>query len=597
MKKLVFEENIFKYLIEEKRLTRIYNQISTARILSFIAAFVAAIYFANTGNGIAVFSTSLLFLISFVALIVWHNKIKFRRRHAQFLFQINEDEVKRNQGDLSSFEQGNEFISIHHPYSTDLDVFGQNSLFQLLNRTTTITGKTKLASWLLTPASQQEISLRQDAVLELKNDIEFCQNFQAAGLHYQDKKADFASLKNWLDQPAVVLKNKALLIGSYLMPLISMMLLAGFIWYNITFGYLLVALLLNGLMLRKVFSYALKLTEQTSRGVSTLASISHLIKEVEKVKFQSAHIKSIQVNLSSNEVPASRIILRLVKILDFFNARANMFYAMFNFIFLFDLHLIRWAEKWRYNYGKDVAIWFDGISEFEVLASLAAFSYANEDFSTPTIVPDDYCFAAEELAHPLIKPNERIKNNFKVENKGQIVIITGSNMSGKSTFLRTIGINMVLAYAGAPVCASKLHLSIFQIFTGMRTQDDLKEHISSFYAELKRIEQLLHLYESSALPVLFMLDEILKGTNSQDRHKGATALVKQLHNTNSIGFVSTHDLELGEMATKLDYCQNYSFNSRIVEDKIEFDYKISDGICRSFNASALMKNIGIQIDN
>jgi DNA mismatch repair ATPase MutS len=176
------------------------------------------------------------------------------------------------------------------------------------------------------------------------------------------------------------------------------------------------------------------------------------------------------------------------------------------------------------------------------------------------------------------------------------MIITGSNMSGKSTFLRTIGVNIVLALAGAPVSAAKMSLSRMLIFTSMRTQDNLEEHTSSFYAELKRIKQLLKLVDESNLPVLYMLDEILKGTNSHDRHKGAVAIVKQLHNTDSFGFVSTHDIELGEQAVKLDYCDNYSFDSQVVDHEILFDYKIAKGVCRSFNASALMKNIGIEIE-
>ena len=258
--------------------------------------------------------------------------------------------------------------------------------------------------------------------------------------------------------------------------------------------------------------------------------------------------------------------------------------------------MITAAEKWKNRYGDQVYSWFDRICEFEVIVSLARFSFANPEYSYARISDESYLFDSTELGHPLIKSEERVYNHYSFSGEGSVEVITGSNMSGKSTFLRTIGINVVLALMGAPVCAKKLVVSRLQLFTSMRTKDNLEEHISSFYAELKRIELLLQITSDSKIPVLYMLDEILKGTNSHDRHKGAVALIKQLHKTKAFGFISTHDLELGQEAEELTYCFNHHFSSDIVGSEIIFDYEIKPGICNSFNASSLMKNIGIEIE-
>lgn len=596
MNKEFFENNISKFKQEDSRLSGLFNRISTIRIGTFVAALILAIYFADVPNAKALGLVVLIFLSSFVILVKWHNRVKYKRNHVRFLKQINEEEIARLIGDLSAFDGGEEFKSSDHPYSGDLDVFGRNSLFQLLNRTTTTIGRTKLASWLLEPATDEVILKRQAAISELKDTQEFCQNFQAKGLHFQDKKVKFEPLLEWLKDPIVVRSNKWLMMAGYVFPLISLTLLIGIFLFDIPFGYLLIVVVINGVLLKSVFQYSVKITEQTSLGVSTLASIAKLTKEVERAHFSSPLLVEIKSDFSKLGVPVSKRVEALVKILDFLNARANMLYMGFNVLFLLDIQLISQAEKWKVNNQDDVKNWFDRISEFEGICSLSRYFFGNVEFTMPRILEEPYKFSTIGMGHPLIKSVERVANDFEAEHKGSVMIVTGSNMSGKSTFLRTIGVNIVLALAGAPVCAESMSLSRMLVFTSMRTQDNLEEHISSFYAELKRIKQLLNLLEDHDLPVLFMLDEILKGTNSLDRHKGALAILKQLHKTNSFGFISTHDLELGQEAKKLQYCENYSFNSEIDKDKILFDYKIDKRICHSFNASALMKNIGIEID-
>ncbi|MFT6827261.1 MAG: DNA mismatch repair ATPase MutS [Roseivirga sp.] len=269
-------------------------------------------------------------------------------------------------------------------------------------------------------------------------------------------------------------------------------------------------------------------------------------------------------------------------------------YHIFNFLFILDVYWLIRAERWKKRTQEDIGAWFEAIGEIEALNSLGAYHFSNSEFSFPTISETPFDIKATAMGHPMINPLKRVSNDFDFSGKGGICLITGSNMSGKSTFLRTVGVNSVLALMGAPVCAQSMQISKLQVFTSMRTQDDLEESVSSFYAELKRLKQLLGSINNE-LPTLFMVDEVLKGTNSEDRHTGATALIKQLNKAYAFGFVSTHDLTLGTITTELQGIKNYSFNSVIENDDIIFDYTLTPGICKSFNATKLMQKMGIEI--
>jgi DNA mismatch repair ATPase MutS len=263
---------------------------------------------------------------------------------------------------------------------------------------------------------------------------------------------------------------------------------------------------------------------------------------------------------------------------------------------LWDLFYLLRLETWKEQVTADIQKWMDAVSEAETINSLAGYYHANPDYILPVISSGDLHLEAKDMAHPLIVKGKGVSNSIALQGRGKTIVVTGSNMSGKSTFLRTVGINAVLAMAGAPVCATYFAVSLCQVFTSMRTQDSLEESTSSFYAELKRLKQLIDSLPAEQ-PILYLLDEILKGTNSHDRHLGAQALIRQLHKHNATGFISTHDLALGEMADELpDSVFNYSFNSEIVDDKLYFDYTLRQGVCQSFNASKLMQQIGIEMN-
>jgi len=350
----------------------------------------------------------------------------------------------------------------------------------------------------------------------------------------------------------------------------------------------------NVIILGWVFYKVQAISKQTERGYKSLNALRFHIDMIEKSHFKSEKLKAFKSTLEHDSTKASKTIKDLQLILNSLQSRTNMLYIIFDILLLLDVFWYIRVNTWKKENQTDIAKWFETIGELDALISMAGLAYSNPDFSYPTISQDHFDIKATGLGHPLIKSKNRVTNNFEFHGQGGICLITGSNMSGKSTFLRTVGVNCTLGLIGAPVCAKEMTVSDLKIFTSMRSQDDLEENVSSFYAELKRLKQLLA-YIDGKTPVLFMIDEVLKGTNSKDRHKGALALIKQLNLAYAFGFVSTHDIELGNITNELQGVKNYSFNSEIIGDEIKFDYTLTPGICKSFNATKLMQKMGIEI--
>lgn len=591
----IFTQRKKDFAAQAAELNRQYNFLSTARVMLFLGALIVFIYLANARSGIGVGITALIFPLVFGVVVNRHNRIKRRHQIAKNLQHINEAELKRLQGDLKAFEDGSSYLTPEHPFAKDIDVFGRNSLFQLVNRANTPSGKATVAHWLTQAGSITEIRERQTAVKELTDQLAWRQNFEAFGLSNATQEAEVERILQWISEPNKLKYDKLARIFAYALPAVIITLIALNIFTDLSYYYTVAVALINSLVLKKYAFMVTDITQSTAKGYQVLKAYGDLIAVIEQSAFQSNYLKQQQAVFNSGHFSASRSILQLQRILDFLNGRGNMFYVILNVLFLFDIHLLLMAERWKRAKYANVNQWFTRIGIFEATNSLAGLAYAEQDFVFPQLTEKPFVLKTTALGHPLIDKNERVSNDFEMQGAGQVALVTGSNMSGKSTFLRTIGVNITLAYAGAPVCASAMELSIMQLFTSMRTEDNLEEHISSFYAELKRIKQLLGTIDSGK-PVLYMLDEILKGTNSNDRHAGAEALIRQLSKKQAMGFVSTHDLALGKLSDELTNLKNYSFNSEIVDDKIIFNYKLEDGLCHSFNASKLMEQIGIEMN-
>ena len=592
----IFTDKVEQYRILAKHAGQRFNHLSVVRTLVFVLALVGLVYLANARNDDGFLLLLLAFAVGFPWLIRYHNRLRTRRNHLLTLRLVNEDELKRLDFQLADFDQGSSFRTPRHPYTSDLDVFGEHSLFQLINRSATPSGKATLAQWLSNPSAKPELLERQAAVQELTHLTDWRQAFQAHGRQHTASEENISTLLSWMNEPPALPRRGLYTALCYGLALLTV---ASIILYFTTglLGYVVILLLVtNGIVLWTTAEVALATHRKTTQSVAALRAYQQMFVSVENQQFTSELLQHIHAQLYHQGAPASRQISQLRYILDNFDARANLFYHIFNLVLLLDVFWLLRADRWKQRVQGDVAQWFAAISRAEALSSIASFAFAHPTFIFPTIADQPFLLRARGMGHCLIPPAQRVANNFTTQDRGTITIITGSNMSGKSTFLRTVGVNVVLALAGAPVCAEEFEVSVLQVFTSMRTQDSLEENVSSFYAELRRLRQLLDLLQAPDIPVLFMLDEILKGTNSQDRHHGAASLIKQLSKLEATGFVSTHDLELGKLEETLPRVKNYSFTSTIEQNEIHFDYRLREGVCQSFNASKLMANMGIALE-
>ncbi len=596
----LYQRHVEKYEAEHLAYSKRLNRLSTLRLMAFIFSAILIVILANERLLALLLIVAPLCVLGFGALIKHYNQVAYLKQHAAFLKEINVHEIVKLQNKLSDFPTGQAFSDRNHPYVSDLDIFGAHSLFQLLNRTATESGQRVLADWLSAPATKEVILERQQAIRELTPKLDWRQHFQASGLHYENKKSDYRQLLAWIEKPVQLLPQQSkYLAACIVLSILSTSAAVYFAFHLLSADWfirmvpLLIIAFVNARFLKRVRPITQEMVENT-HNKEILGGYQSLILAIEAEHFQAATLQRLQSAFRHQHYSAAAEISKLKRILDIFQSTGNMLYPAFNTLWLLDIYWILMIEKWKVRNQSYLSVWAAAVSEFEVLSSVAGFAYANPSYIFPKLREESYHIHFERLGHPLISPEKRVCNDFHLDGRGKIALITGSNMAGKSTFLRTVGVNLVLAFMGAPCCAKSGQVSSLQLFTSMRTQDNLEEGTSSFYAELKRIAQLLHLIESGQA-IFFLLDEMFKGTNSQDRHKGGASLIRQLSELNAFGMISTHDLELAKLAERHRMVDNYSFNSEIHQGEITFNYALTQGICRDFNASELMKKIGIKI--
>jgi hypothetical protein len=542
----------------------------------------------HSGNGVA-FGVFFVGFGLFLNIVSKHLKLKVELKKTRLFVKINQEEINRLSNNFNGLRNGLEYFDKDHPYLSDLDLFGSLSLFQLINRSHTFDGGNKLSIWMKNPTTQFQINQRQEAAAELAPEIDFRQNFEVTAL-LSDKIGERPnSLLDWLKTPANEKIQKPIFKYGQYLPYVTLAIFLGAYFDLFSYYFVGLLLLIQAGILKLIdedISEALKQTEMLS---DTLLPISDLMQQVENKNFKA----ELLVKLSKRVEGAPKAVAEVQKIIHFLSYRSNPVAALGGIIMMVDLKNFTKLDKWKAEHSHKFATWLAVISEFEALNSLAAFQFANPKYVLPTITTT--LLKVKQLGHPLIISNKRVYNDFAAGQIGHNTILTGSNMSGKSTFERTIGVNIVLALMGAVVCAESFECAEMQIFTSMRTQDSLENDTSSFYAELKRLEKLIVLTSHNEKPVFYLLDEILKGTNSKDRHAGAKALILQLKNRQAAGIISTHDVDLGDEFEGKDYIKNYSFSSEMVDNELVFDYKLQEGVCHSFNASALMRSIGIEM--
>jgi ABC-type ATPase involved in cell division len=501
---------------------------------------------------------------------------------------------------------GAEFAEPDHHYASDLDIFGEKGLFHYVNRAVTAVGKRWTAAWLKTQAGAAEVGLRQEAVRELAPLIDLRHTIAAHGMFIDDSSRKLDALFALLDEPFIVRGRKFLVGFMMLWPLVT---LAGLVslFFSVPLAVPLGMAVVQAAVNKKYFKRVSRIYGLTGKSHKILKAYSRIINGMERENHKSARLGELKKRLSVRDKSASLCIRRLSVLLEWFDTRNGMLHFIFNNILLWDLHCVYRIERWRSDAGSHVPDWFDVIGEFEALCGFAALHFNNPGWAFPGITAGPFQLNGVSLGHPLIPQKERVCNDVRFNEtaaagKGNLLIVTGPNMGGKSTFLRTVGVNTVLAFAGAPVCARRLEVSPLKLFTSMQTSDSLDRHLSLFYAELQRLKIVLDGI-SRGEPVFFLIDEILKGTNALDRQKGAIALLKQLMRSGANGIAATHDLQLTRLEDPAQWenypgginISNYHFDSYIEGDKLLFDYRLRPGVCQSFNALVLMKKMGIDI--
>ena len=492
-------------------------------------------------------------------------------------------------------ETGEQFADKSHSYAEDLDLFGQGSLFQLLSTARTQGGEAKLAGWLKAPSQVEEIRARQAAVEELRLRLDLREELSLlgaeirAGIHTEEIEA-------WGKASPVftTAQIRALAISTAITGLLAVGTVAVWLAFSVRLPMLaaLIILLLFYSRYGNAVKHIISAVERPSRELKLMAEI---LARLEHEPVSSPKLVALRSQLDTNGLPPSKQIEKLNRLLDVLDWTKNQFFAPIAFLLLLPAQIAVAVERWRQTTGSHIGEWLDTVAEIEALNSLANFGYERPHNPFPEIVESEACFNGEALGHPLLPAARCIRNDVRLDSQRQLMIVSGSNMSGKSTLMRTVGINVVLALAGAPVCAQRLRVSPLIIGASIHILDSLQTGASRFYAEITRLKQIVEL-TNEPLPLLFLLDEILSGTNSHDRRIGAEAVVRSLVKRGAIGLVTTHDLALTQIAETMgEHATNVHFEDRLENGKMIFDYRMQPGVVQRSNALELMRAVGLSV--
>lgn len=567
--------------------------ISYARLFSFLGI-IPTYYYLNLANGILALTAAFLLFTAFLLLIKKFIHAEKQMFFYQFLSEINLNEISALNRNLNPFDPGQEFIDPHHDFSYDLDLFGNGSLFQFLNRTVTGSGKIRLASLLKeSKRTPEEILKRQTAIQELAEELTWRQHFMAIGKETEEQKNH-----NQIDQTIRTLINlksskaiKRLLLA---LPAATLLLIGLNITGIVAGSYYLIPVFTQWIIFILYSKTISKFHKQFESQSKLLNRYSEMLLKIETKPFSSSYLTELKQKLISHHKPASRITFELQKILGEFDYRQNIMVGfVLNSVFLWDLRCISKLNDWQQQYGNELPYWFDVIAEMDALVSLANYNYNHPGWTTPIVQQSEFMLITVDLGHPLIDEKRSVRNSFCLTDQEQIAIITGANMAGKSTFLRTIGVNLILASNGCKVCAQTFEFGPIRLFTNMRTSDNLMNDESYFYAELLRLQTMLNLLRNGE-GLFVIVDEMLKGTNSVDKLNGSKELISQLISLKTHGIVATHDLGLTELSENYPHSiKNLCFEVQLHHDELIFDYKLIAGVTKTMNATFLMKKMGI----
>lgn len=581
--------------LEIKRLERQINVYSFLRLFSLVLALILFYQCIKYDQIWLSILTVLLFIFGFSWLVSKQSAFQKLKTYFIALADVHANEIDSIHRKASLYSDGSDFVDDLHPYSSDLDIFGKSSLFELLNRCSTASGNAILANWLLKPASVNEIHERQEMLKELKQKLKWKHHFQAVLLFAnnpsENKVKDlFNYLEAHSEEPATWIKNYVKLIpflflgialGAFFIPFLSIGLLA--------------LLIFNFFITQSFNSRILKTDSIIGKMSNILTQFSEAIQAIKNEEWTSDLAQKLASELKNEANDKFTVqIKRFSLLISHLTLGLTSIGVILNAVMLWNIRQLFAIEHWKKQNHKNLKQAFNLIANFEALISLSSLNTNNPDWCYAKIHDGEYyTLDTKEIGHPLISAEIRVNNDYSLKNELKIDIITGSNMAGKSTFLRTLGINAVLALCGTVACAKELELSRMMVFSYMRIRDSLNESTSTFKAELDRLQALLKILEGSE-KIFFLIDEMLRGTNSQDKYLGSKAVIEKLISQNGVGIVATHDLQIADLEKKYpNYIRNFYFDIQVEGEEMNFDYKLKPGECKTFNASLLLKRIGI----
>jgi hypothetical protein len=577
---------------EAASLRRLEGRISNLRLAVFAA--LAACAWLVLGAGRLPLVALAPPAGAFAALLVWHDRVIRRRERDERAAEFYERGLARIEHRFAGTgEPGERHREPHHPYAEDLDLFGRGSLFELLCTARTQAGEDLLAEWLLTPAAPEAARARQGGVAELRGRLDLREDMALLGADVRAAALRAPALRAWGEAPPVLQAR----LPRILAPILVTFTLAGLAAFFLTAAgpipFLFAGAVQAGYAasLRRRVRAVVASVDAPNRDLDLLAG---LIERLERERFETPLLSRLRGALDTGGVAASRRIASLHRRVELLDARRNQFFAPIGALLLWTTQLALTVEAWRTSCGGALGRWIEALAELEALASLSGYAYEHPDHVFPELVQGDARFEGRGLGHPLLAPEVCVRNDVVLGDDHRILVVSGSNMSGKSTLLRTVGVNTVLAQAGAPVCAEALRLSPLTVGASIRVVDSLQEGASHFYAEILRIRKVMALADAG--PALFLLDEIFHGTNSHDRGIGAEAVLRGLLERGALGLVTTHDLALAKVADTLaPRVANVHFEDHVEDGRIAFDYRMRPGVVRKSNALALMRAVGLPV--
>lgn len=562
-----------------------YSKLTIA-VLTLIAA---AIVYRNAMLLASLLAPVTLFIVLAVMQEKLLNSIRYRTRAIAF---YQRGLARLGDQWAGGGETGERFLHPDHPYARDLDVFGRASLFEYLSAARTRAGEDALARWLLHAASPDDARARQAAIQELQSRVKFRERLFCAGETVRQGVHPDA-LSAWGEGAPVFARGGVRIVISVLGIFWILSLAAWPVWDLPTVALLIT--ILNFAYSHWIHARLEKAAAFLEKAAADLQTLAEVLAIVEREPLSSPLFVEIQAALRHDGTMPSDAIRKLASLVDLLESRHSLFARPLDMVTFWSAQLIFLAERWQREYGPHIRRWLEAVGQFEALTSLSAFAYEHPHYVFPEFVEEGTRFEAEELAHPLLPADKAIANNLSLGSPLQLIVLSGPNMAGKSTFIRAIGVNAVLAQCGAPVRARRLRLSPLQVAASICVLDSLAGGVSRFYAEIHRLKQIADLTQADT-PVLFLLDELLSGTNSHDRHVGTEFVLREFVAHKAIGIVSTHDLALAQIPEAIgERAANFHFEDRIEEDRLVFDYKLKPGIVQTSNALKLMHAIGLGV--